>query len=138
MIANQSAEPPIEPRWLTVEMVLAIHDEQLALLGGPEGVRDLGLLESGLARPVNRHHYNPETTIFELAAAYGFGIVKNHPFIDGNKRTGLLALHGFLFLNGWRFDPDQVEEVQMILGLAAGDIEEDELARWVEGNSREA
>ena len=124
-----------EPKWLTVDMVLAIHDEQLKLFGGGEGIRDMGLLESGLARAVNRFHYDPETTIFELAAAYGFGIVKNHPFIDGNKRSGVLSLQGFLFLNGWRFDPDQVEEVQMILRLAAGDMEEDELARWVEENT---
>ncbi len=132
MTANSSTEP----KWLTVDMVLALHAEQLALYGGGEGIRDPGLLESGLARSPNRYHYDPTSTVFELAAAYGFGIVKNHPFIDGNKRAGLLSMYAFLFLNGWDFDPDQAEEVQMILGLAAGDIEEDELARWVEENSR--
>lgn len=134
-----TAKPPIkssgEPKWLTVEMVLAFHAEQLALFGGGEGIRDPGLLESGLARAANRHHYDPASTVFELAAAYGFGIIKNHPFIDGNKRAGLISMHVFLALNGWNFDADQAEEVQMILGLAAGDIEEDELARWVGENS---
>jgi death-on-curing protein len=119
-----------------MEMVLALHAEQLALYGGGEGIRDMGLLESGLARAANRYHYAPASTIFELAAAYGFGIVKNHPFIDGNKRTGLLSMYAFLFLNGWDFDSDQVEEVQTILGLAMGDIEEDVLAEWIEKNCR--
>lgn len=127
-----------EPKWLSADIVLAIHDEQMALFGGAEGVRDLGLLDSGLARPVNRYHYDPGASLFELAAAYCAGVIKNHPFVDGNKRTGLLALHAFLHLNGWRFDPDQAEEVQIILALASGELEEDELARWIERNSRQA
>ena len=126
-----------EPKWLTVDIVMAIHDEQLRMFGGGEGVRDPGLLESGMTRPVNRHHYDPNNTIFELAAAYDFGIAKNQPFVDGNKRTGLVSMHVFLALNGWNFAPDQVEEVQMILRLASGELEEDELARWVGDNSRE-
>ena len=133
-----TAKPPTEPKWLTAEMVLALHAEQLALYGGGEGIRDAGLLESGLARAANRHHYDPASTVFELAAAYGFGIIKNHPFIDGNKRAGLLSMYAFLFLNGWDFDPDQAEEVQMILSLAAGEVEENELAGWIEKNSRPA
>ncbi len=133
-----TAKPPTEPKWLTVEMVLAFHAEQLALYGGGEGLRDPGLLESGLARAANRHHYDPASTVFELAAAYGIGIVKNHPFIDGNKRTGLLSMHAFLFLNGWDFNSDQAEEVQMIMKLAAGELEEEDLARWVGENSRKA
>lgn len=127
-----------EPKWLSVDMVLAFHDEQLAHFGGAEGVRDLGLLESGLARPRNRHQYDPGASIFDLAAAVGAGIIRNHPFVDGNKRTGLVAIAVFLSLNGWRFDPDQAEEVQVILALAAGEMEEDDLARWIEANSRKA
>ncbi len=133
-----TAETSTGPKWLTVEMVLAIHDEQLAMFGGGEGLRDAGLLDSGLARAPNRHHYNPDATLFELAAAYGIGIIKNHPFVDGNKRTGLISMHAFLALNGWNFDADQVEEVQTILANAAGDMEEDELGRWIEANSRKA
>lgn len=129
-------KPSVVPKWLTVDMVLAIHDEQLAMFGGGEELRDLGLLESGLARAPNRRHYEPGASLFELAADYGVGIIKNHPFIDGNKRTGLLSMHMFLFLNGWRFEPDQVDEVQAILAFAAGDMEEDELADWLEKNSR--
>ena len=77
-----------EPAWLTLDMVLAIHDEQLAVFGGGTGMRDLGLLESALARPRNRYHYDPDCGVFGLAAAYGFGIVCNHPFVDGNKQIG--------------------------------------------------
>jgi len=126
-----------EPKWLTMEMVLAIHDEQLALFGGGAGLRDSGLLESGLARAPNRYHYEPEATVSELAAAYAIGITKNHPFVDGNKRAGLVSMHVFLALSGWDLAPDKVEAVQVILRLAAGELEEDELARWVGDNSRE-
>jgi len=124
-----------EPKWLTLEMVLAIHDEQMALFGGGEGIRDLGLLESALTRPVNRHHYDPEANLSELAAAYCFGIVRNHPFVDGNKRTGLLSVPAFLGLIGFRFQPDQADEVQTMLKLAAGEMEEEALAHWIGGNS---
>ena len=136
MTAGSSVDFPNEPKWLTLDMVLAFHEEQLALFGGGEGIRDLGLLESGLLRAANRYYYDPETTIFRLAAAYGMGVIQNHPFIDGNKRTGLISMHVFLALNGWKFAPDQAETVQMILGLASGDIKEDELVRWIEVSSR--
>jgi death-on-curing protein len=119
-----------------MEMVSALHAEQLAMFGGGEELRDAGLLESALARAVNRYHYDPASTVFELAAAYGYGIVKNHPFVDGNKRAGLLSMYAFLFLNGWDFDSDQAEEVQVIMKLAAGDLEESELVGWVGANSR--
>ena len=124
----------VEPKWLTLDMVLAIHDEQLEIFGGAPGIRDRGLLESALARPMNRWSYDPGASVFELAATYAFGIVRNHPFVDGNKRAGLLALQAFLFLNDWRFDPDQADEVKTILALAAGDAEEADLARWIEAN----
>lgn len=127
-----------EPKWLTLDMVLTIHDEQLARFGGGEGVRDLGLLESALARPANRFHYETETNIFELAAALGAGIVGNHPFVDGNKRTGLLSIQAFLFLNGWRLRPAQADEVRMILALAAGEVAEPGLGRWIAANAERA
>jgi len=124
-----------EPKWLTVAMVLAIHDEQLAIFGGGTGLRDPGLLESALARPVNRFHYDPDCSLYELAAAYAAGLMKNHPFVDGNKRTGLLALQAFLILNGARFAPDQKDEATTILNFAAGEIGEAELAGWIRANS---
>lgn len=127
-----------EPKWLTLAMVLAIHDESLAAFGGAAGVRDLALLESAPARPVNRWHYEPDASVADLAAAYAYGIVRNHPFVDGNKRTGLLAVQAFLFLNGMRFDPEQVEEVRVFLALAAGALSEEELARWIAANAAKA
>ena len=127
-----------EPRWLTTEMVVAIHDKSLAVFGGAEGIRDFGLLESALARPQNRHYYDSDAGPFDLAAAYAVGIVQNHPFVDGNKRAGLLAVQAFLFLNGYRFLPEQADEVRVFLALAAGDVEEDALARWIGANARQA
>ena len=90
-----------EPRWLDTDLVLDFHAEQLALFGGPDGVRDLGLLESALARPINKFAYG-ETDFAILAAAYGFGIAKNHPFVDGNKRTALASMIVFLGLESHR------------------------------------
>jgi len=124
-----------EPKWLTIDMILAFHDEQLAMFGGATGLRDPGLLESALARPVNQYHYRPDVTLAELAAAYAGGIIRNHPFVDGNKRTGLLAVQAFLFLNDVRFAPRPADEVRMILGFAAGEIDEAELGRWVAANA---
>src|ERR1051326_6019571 len=95
-----------EPRWLDLHIVLDLHTEQLALLGGPEEIRDLGLLESALARPQNKFAYG-ETDLAALAAAYGFGIARNHPFVDGNKRTALAALIVFLNLNKLDLDAPQ-------------------------------
>jgi death-on-curing protein len=97
-----------------------------------------GLLESALDRPKNRHAYSPDATIFDLAAALCVGVSKNHAFVDGNKRTALLAANAFLFLNGWNFDPEQREEVETMVGVAAGEITEERLATWLEANSRPA
>lgn len=119
-------------------MVLAIHDEQLALFGGGQGLRDPGLLDSALARARNRYEYDGEADICRLAASYCAGIVKNHPFIDGNKRTGLLSAQAFLILNDYRFHPAQVDEIRMILGLAAGEVEEENLAQWITANAEPA
>ncbi len=120
-----------ETRWLTRQMVEAFHRESLARFGGADGVRDEGLLESALARPRNRAAYETDSTIFALAADYCFGIVRNHPFVDGNKRTGLLSARVFLALNGYRFEPDEAVTVEMIRGLAAGEVDDAKLTRWL-------
>ena len=112
-----------------------LHAESLKQFGGSAGLRDQGLLESALARPRNRWHYEHPDTLFELAASYGFGIAKNHAFVDGNKRTSLLAIRAFLFSNGYHFSPDEIESVTTIEGLAEGSVDEDLLARWIEDNS---
>lgn len=122
-----------EPLWLTPDVVVDIHSEQLALFGGPDGIRDLGLLESALARPVNRFAYG-ETDMAALAAAYAFGIARNHPFVDGNKRVSLLTLIIFLRLNGIEFAPSEADAAAIILALAAGEVDEDGLTRWIRDN----
>jgi death-on-curing protein len=122
-----------EPVWLTSELVKAIHGHQLRTFGGPPGIRDEGALGSALGRPRNRWAYE-EADLAALAAAYAFGIARNHPFVDGNKRAALLALVTFLGLNDIDFVADEAEAVVMILGLAAGEIDEDGLARWIRDN----
>jgi death-on-curing protein len=116
--------------WLTVNDVVALHAEQLALFGGPEGVPDIGLLESALARPINRWAYG-ERKFSELAAAQAFGVAMNHPFVDGNKRAAFAAMMVFLRLNGVAFAPDPAEAAAAILAMAAREIGESELARWI-------
>ena len=123
-----------EPTWLQKKLVLAMHAETLHQFGGTAGLRDEGRLESALDRPRNRHAF-ADPSLFELAAAYGHGIVQNHPFVDGNKRTGLLAIRAFLFRNGYRLNPDEVEMVQIVERVAAGTTSEDELAHWIEQHS---
>jgi death-on-curing protein len=117
-------------RWLTLAMVSALHRESIARFGGSDGLRDEGLLESALARPQHRAAYEPEGSVFALAADYCLGIARNHPFLDGNKRTAILAAATFLSLNGYAFDPPETSIVQMIVGLAEGEVEADALARW--------
>jgi len=123
-----------EPRWLDIDIVLDFHAEQLALFGGADGIRDRGLLESALARPINKFGYG-ETDLSALAAAYGFGIARNHPFVDGNKRTALAATIVFLGLNGLDLDAPQEAATAVLLSLAAGEITEDVLARWIAAHS---
>ena len=120
------------PTWLTERLVLVLHAESLNRFGGTPGIRDQGLLESALHRPRNRHADEKSVSLAELAAAYCFGLVKNHPFVDGNKRAGLLAARAFLFQNGYRFEPDEAQTVQMIEGLAAGEVSEEDLTTWIE------
>ena len=121
--------------WLSVRDVLAIHDEQLAEHGGAIGVRDAGLLESALARPMNRASYG-EPDIAELAALYALGVVRNHPFVDGNKRTSYVMLETFLELNGATFPISDEEAVVTVLRLAAGELTDDEFIAWVRANMR--
>jgi death-on-curing protein len=122
-----------EPIWLDTSIVLDVHTEQLALFGGADGVRDLGLLESALGRPLNKFAYG-ETSLAALAAAYAFGIARNHPFVDGNKRAAFASIIVFLGLNGVDFDVPPEAATAIILGMAAGEIDEDGLARWIEDN----
>jgi death-on-curing protein len=119
-----------EPKWLTVQILVAIHAEQLRRYGGPEGIRDLGMLESALDRPRNRWAYEG-ADIAQLAAAYAFGVARNHPFIDGNKRAAFLACVVFLDINGVDFFAPEPEVVVAMLKLAAGEMEEDGFARWI-------
>jgi death-on-curing protein len=119
-----------EPAWLDISIVLDFHAEQLALFGGADGVRDVGLLESALARPINKLAYG-ESDLAVLAAAYGFGIARNHPFVDGNKRTALASMIVFLGLNRIDVDAPPEEATAIILGLAAGEIGEEALAHWI-------
>lgn len=120
-----------EPKWLTKRMVLAIHDEAVAMFGGTAGIRDDGLLESAMNRPQNRFAYEGEATLFDLAASLCHGICKNHPFLDGNKRTGLLSAPAFLFLNGLAFEPREVDEVENMVAVATGTLDEAGLAGWL-------
>ena len=127
------SEQQSEVVWLTSDLVQAIHAHQLKLFGGPPGLRDEGALESALGRPMNRAAYG-DVDLAELAAAYAFGIAKNHPSIDGNKRAALLALITFLGLNEVDLVVEEAEAVVMIRGLAAGEVDETGLARWIRDN----
>ena len=120
-----------EIRWLSIRAVLAIHRMQIAEHGGDDGVRDISLLESALAKAQNHAAYGDAPDIATLAAAYTFGIVKNHPFIDGNKRTGLVAMRTFLILNGFDVIADQEEKYFTIMDLASGTLTEPELINWI-------
>lgn len=119
----------IEPVWLDAADALAIHDRQLAEHGGGAGVRDHGMLESALGRPVNQWHYG-EDDLSALAAAYAFGVARNHPFIDGNKRTAWVLARLFLALNQLEIAFDPEDAISTVLALAAGELSEDELADW--------
>ena len=118
------------PLWLDYRIIVALHDVQLARHGGAGGIRDLGLLESALARPLNRDGYG-ESDLHVLAAAYAFGIVRNHPFVDGNKRTGFVAAALFLEENGLSLVAPEPEAVVMTLGLASGEMPEAGFAAWL-------
>jgi death-on-curing protein len=122
-----------EPEWLTPPIIIAIHDEQLAAHSGSAGIRDENMLASALDRPRNKWAYE-QSELPELAAAYGFGLAKNHPFIDGNKRTSLLAIYTFLGINDIDFLVPEADAAAIILSLAAGEVSEESLARWIRDN----
>ncbi len=119
-----------EPQWIDKADCLGFHNMLLARFGGLEGLRDEGLLESALARPLKLLSYG-SPGIFDLAAAYAHGIVKNHPFLDGNKRSGLMAAAMFLEINGWSFQAPEEQAVLQTLALAAGEISADEFSAWL-------
>jgi len=122
-----------EPRWITREQAIRMHAEQLAVFGGPAGLRDEGMPESALGRPQNKWAFG-ETDYAVLAAAYAFGIARNHPFVDGNKRAAFMVMMTFLRKNGIAFAPSAAEATIAIMDLAAGEIAEDGLARWIRDN----
>ena len=116
--------------WIARRTILAVHAAQIAEHGGIAGIRDEGLLDSALARPEHKAHYREDDPA-ALAAAYAYGIARNHPFLDGNKRTALVALELFLMKNGYRLTASDEDAVVTFLRLAAGEIGEDELAAWI-------
>ncbi|MGZ9060057.1 MAG: type II toxin-antitoxin system death-on-curing family toxin [Burkholderiaceae bacterium] len=122
-----------EPRWITKQQALKMHAEQLAIFGGPAGVRDEGMLESSLARPLNKFAYG-ETDLAALAASYAYGLARNHPFVDGNKRAAFMCMMVFLRKNGIEFEPRGPEATVAMVNLASGEITEDGLARWIRDN----
>lgn len=121
-------------KFLTRPYVEAYHAEVLAATGGAPGLRDASMLESALTRPRNKYHYE-DADVYTCAAAYAFGVCKNHPFIDGSKRTAAACVWTFLFFNGHRFFPDEAEMVAAFEGLAADQVSEEELAEWIEVNT---
>lgn len=124
------------PVWLLRETVLAMHDLLIAEFGGAAGVRDEGLLDSALSRPRNLFTYAPMSSLFDLAASLAFGLIKNHPFVDGNKRVAFTAAVSFLYLNGRRFQATEADATVRTLALAASDMTMAEYAGWLKTNSR--
>lgn len=124
-----------KPRWISREAFLLLHEASLAAHGGASGIRDEGLLDSALARPVNRYLYQPGTDIPALAASYAFGVAKNHPFVDGNKRAAFGAAGLFLLLNGFELIAAEADAIVTVLNLAASELTEPEFADWIRKNS---
>ena len=123
-----------EPVWIDERDSLALHDRLLALDGGASGVRNLGLLPSALARPQQLHAYGDDPDTVDMAAAYMVGIARNHPFVDGNKRTAFVVGVLFLEINGYRFAASEEDATQAVLGLADGSIDETSFIRWLRAN----
>ncbi len=120
-------------RWISKNALVLLHDESLAEHGGASGIRDEGMLESALARPQQLAHYG-EPDAAALAASYGYGLIKNHAFVDGNKRAAFLGVGMFLYLNGYRLTASQVDATRTMLALAASELSEDEFAEWIRAN----
>ncbi len=125
-----------EPVWIDERDALTLHDRLLALYGGAPGVRDPGSLASALARPRQLHAYADNPDVIELAAAYTAGIIRNHPFVDGNKRTGFVVGVLFLEMNGYRLIASEEDATQAVLSLAAGTLDEAAFLAWLRANSR--
>jgi death-on-curing protein len=126
------------PAWIDKRALLLLHKESLAQFGGAEGLRDEGLLDSALARPVNKHSYEGCKDLAVLAAAYGFGLARNHPFVDGNKRAAFLAVGVFLAMNGHRLTATPLDAIEAIVALASGNMDEVHFADWIKGHQRVA
>ena len=124
-------------RWIDKEALLLLHAESLAEHGGLEGLRDEGLLDSALGRAQNIHVYEEVTDVARLAAAYGFGIAKNHPFADGNKRAAFLAVGLFLGLNGQRLVADKADATRVVLAVAGGELSESDFAEWIRAHMKQ-
>jgi death-on-curing protein len=122
-----------EPKWLTYAQVVAIHSRQLRRFGGAAGLRDDGLLRSAIEGPVNKWHYE-QAELPQLAAAYAFGSAKNHAFVDGNKRIAFMSMMIFLRKNGVEFSPDPAHATKIMISLAAGEVSEESLSRWIRDN----
>ena len=125
-----------EPAWLDRQSIILLQAESLAQHGGSSGIRDAGLLDSALARPLNKWSYNSEVDLAALAAAYGFGLARNHAFVDGNKRIAFIATALFLRLNGYRLASAPLDEIQTILSLAAGELSEESFAVWIRNHTK--
>jgi death-on-curing protein len=124
---------PKEPLWITYEQAIAIHSRQLRRFGGAPGLRDEGMLRSALERPINKWRYE-QAELAELASAYAFALAKNHAFVDGNKRIAFIAMRVFLLKNGVAFSPKPEHATAIILALAAGEVSEESLTRWIRDN----
>jgi death-on-curing protein len=122
-----------EPAWVTYDQVIAMHSRQLRRFGGAAGLRDDGMLRSALERPINKWHYE-QAGLPELAASHAFGLAKNHAFVDGNKRIAFMTMMAFLRKNGVGFSPDQAQATTMMIALAAGEVSEESLTRWLRDN----
>ncbi len=120
--------------WIDPRSLRLLHEASLSEFGGASGVRDVALFESAMARPQNLFAYNPDVDVADLAASYGYGLTKNHAFVDGNKRVEFASVGVFLGINGYRLKTTDVDAVKIMLGVASGDITEDEFAAWIRGN----
>lgn len=125
-----------EPIWVSDELVIAIHERQLAEHGGTAGIRDPGMLASALARPKQKWAYGENIDVPALGSAYAFGIARNHPFVDGNKRTAYVVCRTFLMLNGWDLVGPLADRYPIMMALAAGELGEGEFVTWLRANSR--
>ncbi|HLY63239.1 MAG TPA: type II toxin-antitoxin system death-on-curing family toxin [Terriglobia bacterium] len=123
-----------EPAWIARRALLLLHQQTLAEHGGHSGARDDGLLDSALARPLQIFTYEAKPSLARLSASYAAGIVRNHPFADGNKRAAFLAVGLFLGLNGYTLDADQVDAARKVLALAAGEITERKFEKWIQAH----